>query len=250
MNNRWFITAAALLGLFAASGQARADLTLTSLPDPSAEPNLLTAGTGPIGTVLAAQTLAYQDPATAGFHGTVTEAVILDSVTHTLDFVYQVHTDATATIGSARFTTSFFAPSVNIGTGATGTPSTDFGAGYTTSLNATLISANTMFGTTFTTTSVGATAPDADRSDTGIGFQRSSGGDLPVGAFGNILFVRTDATNFDGLGRLALIDTSAIASIAAYEPVAVPEPSTVVAALSGLALCGVAGWRRRHRKVS
>jgi len=249
MNNRWFITAAALLGLFAASGQARAAVLVTTLPSPTSEPNLLTAGSdGPSGVLLASRTLAYQDPATPGFHGTVTEAVIRDATTGGLDFLYQVHTDATATVGSARFTTSLFLPSVNIGAAPQGTPVADgptaYGAGYTTTASVLLASAG------FVNTTAGSSAPDADRSATGIGFQRASGTDLPVGAFGNILFVRTDATAFSNDGRLALIDTSAIASVDAFRPVAVPEPSTVVAALSGLALCGVAGWRRRHRNVS
>jgi len=251
MNNRWLSTAAALLGLLAATHAARAAVVVSSLPVPSAEPNLLIAGSdGVSGVVLASRTLPYQDPVIAAFKGTVTEAVILDATTGRLDFVYQIHADAAAgTIGSARFTTTTFDPSVNIGTAPTGTMIPDgpmaFGAGYTITLNATLTAAG------FVATTPMSSPPDSDRNtSSGIGFQRSSGTDQPAGAFGNILFLRTDATRFDSGGLLALIDSSAIARIIAFEPVNTPEPSTFVAALSGLALCGVAVARRRSRKAS
>ena len=62
------------------------------------------------GAILASRTLAYVGVSNpAGFHGTVTEAVIRDVTTGRLDFVYQVHTDATATEGATRFTTNPFA---------------------------------------------------------------------------------------------------------------------------------------------
>jgi len=247
MNNRWLSTAAALLGLLAAPALAQAAVIVTTLPSPTSQPNNLVLGSdGVSGTILASRTLAFLGT-NPNFHGTVTEAVIRDVTTGLLDFVYQVHTDATATIGAVRFTTNPFAATVNIGAPPQGTVVPDgptaFGAGFTTVLNATLTAAG------FTTTTAGSSPPAADRTSTTIGFQRTSGTELPPGAFGNILFVRTDATAFADIGKLDLIDGS-IAEINAWVPVAVPEPSTVMAALSGLALCGLAGWRRRFRKVS
>jgi hypothetical protein len=249
MNKRWFVTAAALLGLFAAPGLTQAAVIVSTLPNPTVEPNLLIAGSdGVSGAILASRTLAYAGVSNpAAFHGTVTEAVIRDVTTGGLDFVYQAHTDATATEGATRATTNPFPTTINIGAGPQGTPVPDgptaYGAGYTTLLNATLTAAG------FTATTPGTDPSDGDRNGTVIGFQRASGTELPPGAFGNIVFVRTDATAFADIGTLQLLDGD-IAAIKAWVPVAVPEPSTVVMALSGLALCGVAGLRHRSRKVS
>jgi hypothetical protein len=246
MNNRWFTTAAALLGLFAASGRAQANVVVTGLSSPSPA-TTLTEGDAPSGTLLAEQNVTYNVSGPGGevFKGDVTEAVILDSTTGKLDFLYQVHTASDATNGSNSFTTALFGSNVDIGN----TPASvaaGYGAGYSTT--APTILANGYDG--FQDASAGGIVPSAERTQNGIGFSRPSNNELPIGNYGNILFVRTDATAYNSLGTLGIIDSGATATINAYEPVAVPEPSTVVAALSGLALCGVAAWRRRSRNGS
>jgi hypothetical protein len=94
--------------------------------------------------------------------------------------------------------------------------------------------------------------PTITRSPAGgtIDFTFDSTAVLPPNSISNVLFIQTNATNFDELGSGTINDNSLLngtATVALFEPAAVPEPSSLV-------LCGLAGMvglghaaRRRMR---
>jgi hypothetical protein len=112
-------------------------------------------------------------------------------------------------------------------------------------------------GTTTGTCAVPTNAPGANlasRSGGGdtINFfftSSSQDGQLMVGQTSAWLEVDTNAFSYDSLGEIGVID-GGTASSAGFEPSgSVPEPATMALLGGGLALLGVARWRKAARKA-
>jgi PEP-CTERM motif len=227
MNNRWLLTAAALLGLLAATHEARASILLPGATDATvSEADPLLGSTILANTGL--QSFNITNPGTGDVFAGTGQAWVVSGYSGNpnglsdLTFVYQVSLSSSPPTTSdetiERVSMSNF-----------GLFSTDVGYNQT---GAQVIPAT------------------ADRTSNGstVGFNFLSTGAIDPGETSALLIVNTNATAFK-MGGLTVQDTLT-ANLNGFSPTAVPEPSSVVAALSGLALCGVASWRRRFRKVS
>jgi hypothetical protein len=175
----------------------------------------------PAGTVIATDTQSFD---VIGGHtelrGTVAMQVIRES-SGTLDFTYQI-TNLGATPGSHRRSAV-----------VRRVMGSDFG-GFTTDVNH--------------VTRTGRASRTADRSDDGstIGFGGTSSNlSVSAGQHSAVLFVRTNARQFDELGNFSLItNSSLVGSTAGFQPHG-PEPSTLVLLGGNVVGLGVwRGWRR------
>jgi hypothetical protein len=200
---------AALLGLLAGATQARATVLpvgTTVIPD---------AVSNPIGapgnTTLATMSGSF-NAANIDF-GTYSSTVVRES-SGTLDFVYQ------------------FANSPN---------------------SLTALERMSMFNYTGLNVDVSYVAGSGDRQPVSVdrttggavvAFNFPSAGALQTGASSDLLIVRTNATTFD-TGTVTFQDGAAT-TVAGFEPLSVPEPSTLaLSGIGGLCLLGTA-WRRRR----
>ena len=175
----------------------------------------------PAGTVIATDTQSFD---VIGGHtelrGTVAMQVIRES-SGTLDFTYQI-TNLGAAPGSHRGSSQIHRATVS-----------DF-TGFTTDVNY--------------VTSTGQFPHTADRSTdaTTVGFGGTpSNFSVSAGQHSAVLFVRTNARQFDELGNFSLItNSSLVGSTAGFQPHG-PEPSTLVLLGGNVVGLGVwRGWRR------
>jgi hypothetical protein len=237
----WFIITTVVLGLLAASGQAQA--TLTPLPPgTTVAVSLGTPDALPTGTLIFQATVPYSSPS---YDATVKEAVIVDSVTGKLDFLYQVTNTSVAPKNdsiSQIATTSF--KFVDIQTVASG-----FGATFSQTAG-TYTGAGAIGSITFSVPSAtgAGTSPTASRPNTSgfdtVDFFRNPASPLGPGKIGNILILKTNASAIE-VGNLAVIDGFSTNGPAPV-PAVVPEPTTIALAFSGLPIFGLF-WARRRR---
>ncbi len=183
------------------------------------------------GTLLADQVQPFSILTAVGtMSGTIESAVYMESG-GTLDFYYQVsNTSPDGDNFSRNSDSSFGGFLTDVGFRTDGSSLT--GTGFTDS----------------------AFIPDtADRSTTNggavVGFNFNSFGtldEIPVGAKSSVLVITTNATHYM-LGTASAID-SGTATVPAYEPTNVPEPTSIVLFGSGLLLfVGLARSRRFSR---
>ena len=194
------------------------------------------------GTLQAFNTQSFTTP--GGMTGTLTEAVVKDSVTHDLDFLYQwtassANTDTfenTSDLHFAGYTISDASP---LDTGPGTLPS------YLTSVG--FVSTP---GTVATVQGISRAGGPGDTVTWTYQATSLSPSDFTPGAITPVELIATNATAW-GYGVSGILDGSTV-NITTFEPV--PEPA-VSSGLAGLAAMGGLGglglvWRRRKRQVA
>jgi len=262
--------ALALLGALAVAGPAWADFALTiggtvNGPTPenfnttvatTASPGTATLGGAtsfvvgiPPGSIVGQGSGMFVDNAGA-FSGTFKEAVYREANTGTLDFLYQFTNNASSSIGIAGVTPTNY-----------GTVPTQFVTNIGVS---NVVPTSNPLGFVVGSGS-GITPGSVNRSSDGsaITFSFSSplsATPLAPGSVSNILFIRTNALNFDQFGSLLVNGQTPVGvnpgstsinfvlepSFSAPGGGGVPEPSSIV--MGGTAasiLAAIFGWRRR-----
>jgi hypothetical protein len=211
----WSMLALALAAAVAISSPARA------VPLSAGGSVTLTGASALVGTVIATDTQSFDvisNNHLTELRGTVAMQVIRES-SGTLDFTYQI-TNLGAAPGSHRGSSQIHRATVS-----------DF-TGFTTDVNY--------------VTSTGQFPHTADRSTdaTTVGFGGTpSNFSVSAGQHSAVLFVRTNARQYDELGTFSAINTLTGTTLA-FEPRA-PEPGTLV--LLGGSFVGLGVWRGWRR---
>jgi len=225
MIQKWAMALAVLAGL-AFSAPAQANILLVGAtnvpPDVFATNPVTDLGN----TVLASQTVS-------GSASTLDISVhewVVRLPSGTLDFVYQVDNHAASSDGMGRFTVS------NFGTGPLG------------SFGPFILDTGYVAGTGTVGLNTQPIPDTVDRLNSAHG--NVVGWNFPLlgvapGASSAVLVVATDATRYT-TGKVAAIDGSSV-NLAGYQPIAVPEPSSMV--LVGLGVLGLTGYGLRRRKA-
>ncbi len=197
--------------------------TVPLTPGSTVYPGLVAPGTDP-GTLLAWMSSPFTYPTSAGANtGFVNSAVYSDG--GTLDFYYQVINNPSSSnslVGESDANFMDFAVQVGF-----------------------RIDGSSLMVPVFSDGTVPPVIVDSssDGSVIGFDFAPPTSAEIAPGATSDVFVISTDATNFNK-GTASVFD-GGTASVAAFEPTAVPESSSVV--LLSLGLIGLLGLQRIHK---
>ena len=169
-------------------------------------PGLVAPGTNP-GILLADLVVPGNYTTTSGTNSFTLQTAVYRDTSGTLDFYYQLSNSASSATALARLSLT------NFGTSMTSVGFRVDGASLT--------------GTSFANGTIAPVSADRSTDGTVVGFNFNvpASAEIMPGQTSNVLVISTDATSYTN-GNFSVIDGGA-ATGPAYQPVSVPEPSSV-----------------------